>query len=430
MQLSLFCDYRFHLKTSIFYTKYDALFLAVESAWEKIPHPARPGRIGYGELTFLKALIYKNAQAIKSIPELLRDLESRPVLCEMIGFAPGQLPDSSRFYTFLAKTKNSELQAVHHAATQTLIDDNIVSLNLLIADSKPVMANTKHNNPKNPNRSLDKTKKIPRNPNVTFGYYSYLKQPTSKKKEFSYFWGYRTHVLISQEGIPLVEITKPNNIDDATIAKMLFKKLKRVYGQKKGRIFIADAAYDKRWFYDFIVKEMKAQAFIPINRRYKEAHEFFAENGHPICAADLEMKYSGLSPKDGLNRKKFRCPIKAASKKEQAQLPKQCPVNHKHFCQGKCYGCTAYVVPDDIRAEVPRQSKFFADTYAKRTEVERYFSRMGDREVEQTTHFRYRSIRNQMTIAHLTLALTAVAAALVLKQPGKIRCFRSFADAA
>jgi hypothetical protein len=35
-----------------------------------------------------------------------------------------------------------------------------------------------------------------------------------------------------------------------------------------------------------------------------------------------------------------------------------------------------------------------------------------------------------MTIAHLTLALTAVAAALVLKQSEKIRCFRSFADAA
>ncbi len=345
MQLSLFCDYRFHLKTSTFYTKYDALFLAVESAWAKIPHPAHSGRIGYGELTFLKALIYKNAQAIKSIPELLRDLESRPVLCEMIGFTPGHLPDSSRFYVFLAQIKNSKIKAIHHAAVQSLIDAKIISLDILISDSKPVMANTKHNNPKNPNRSLDKTKKIPRNPHVTFGYYSYLKQPTSKKKEFSYFWGYRTHVLISREGVPLVEVTKPNNIDDATIAKMLLKKLKRVYGQKKGRIFIADAAYDKRWFYDFIVKEMKAQVFIPINRRYKEPHELFAENGHPICEAGLKMKYTGFSPKDGRNRKKFRCPIKAASQKEQAQLPKKCPINHQRFCNGKCYGCTHTLCP-------------------------------------------------------------------------------------
>jgi hypothetical protein len=32
MQLSLFCDYRFRLKNSSFYTKYDAIFLAVEAA--------------------------------------------------------------------------------------------------------------------------------------------------------------------------------------------------------------------------------------------------------------------------------------------------------------------------------------------------------------------------------------------------------------
>ena len=115
------------------------MYLAVEAAWEKIPHSARLGRIGYGELTFLKSLIYKNAQSIKSIPELLRDLESRPVLCEMIGFTPGQLPDSSRFYVFLAQTNNSEIEAIHHAAVKSLIDVGIVSLDILIADSKPVM---------------------------------------------------------------------------------------------------------------------------------------------------------------------------------------------------------------------------------------------------------------------------------------------------
>lgn len=167
MQLSLFCDYRFHLKTSTFYVKYDALFLAVEAAWEKNPRNKRPGRTGYGELSFLKALIYKHAQSIKSIPELLRDLESRPVLCEMIGFTPGQLPDASRFYTYLAQNNNSKLENIHHAAVKLLLDAEVVSLDILIADSKPVMANTKHNNPKNPGRSLDKNKKIKRNPAAT-----------------------------------------------------------------------------------------------------------------------------------------------------------------------------------------------------------------------------------------------------------------------
>jgi hypothetical protein len=44
--------------------------------------------------------------------------------------------------------------------------------------------------------------------------------------------------------------------------------------------------------------------------------------------------------------------------------------------------------------------------------------------------YKYRSVRNQMTIAHLTLSLTAIAAALILKQPDKIRCYKTFADAA
>lgn len=343
MQLSLFCDYRFHLKSSAFYVKYDALFLAVESAWEALPHSKRSGRPGYGELAYIKALIYKHAQAIKSIPELLRDLESRPVLCEMIGFVPGHLPDASRFYAFLAHTNNSNLENIHHSAVKQLLNAKVITLDILIADSKPIMANTKHNNPKNPGRSLDKAKKIKRNPAVTFGYYSYLKQPVGGPKKFTFFWGYRTHVLVSQEGVPLVEITKPNNIDDATIAKMLFRKLRRVYGQKKGRIFLADSAYDKRWFYDFIVKEMKAQALIPINKRNEQPQKLLGENGLPLCQAGLEMKYCGRSTDGGRMRKKFRCPIVAGSGKEKAGLPIACPSENPKFCTGKRYGCTAYI---------------------------------------------------------------------------------------
>jgi hypothetical protein len=42
----------------------------------------------------------------------------------------------------------------------------------------------------------------------------------------------------------------------------------------------------------------------------------------------------------------------------------------------------------------------------------------------------FRTIKNAMPLKMLTLALTAVAAAFILEQPDKIRCFRSFADAA
>jgi len=60
--------------------------------------------------------------------------------------------------------------------------------------------------------------------------------------------------------------------------------------------------------------------------------------------------------------------------------------------------------------------------------IEQYLSRLGDREVEQTTHYAFTSISNQMTIAHVTASLVAVAAAILLKQSAKIRCYRMFAS--
>ena len=331
MQLSLFYDYQTILDSNSFIRKYDALFQAVEIVLDK-PGNSKAGRKGYGFSAFVKALVYKHAQQIKSVPELIRDLESRPLISEMCGFPYGKLPDESRFYEFLSKTKTSKIQDMMHTSEKLLTDNGIASLDMVIADSKPIKANTKHNNQKNPNRSLDKNHKIKRNPKATLGYYSYIKQPTNGSKKFTFFWGYRTHVLISREGIPLIEITRPNNFSDEKAAKMMLKKFIRVYGQRKDRIFIRDSAYDFKHLYKFIVKQMKSKAYIPIN---------------------------------------------------------------------------------------PRNAK-----------PERYFSRLGDREAEQTTHYNYRAIRNQMSIAHLTMSLTAVAAAIILERKDKIRSFRTFAEAA
>ena len=431
MQFSLFYDYYAIVDSCSFLKKYDALFQAFDMIYACPNFPAF-GRKGYPRSAYLKALIYKQSATIKCVSDLVRDLESRPVLAEMCGFELGRIPDASQFSRFLSKTTNTAIEELFHSSGKLLVEKGIASLDVIIADSKPIKANTKHNNPKNPNRSLDKKKNIKRNPMATFSYYSYLKQPCSKKKkEFSWFWGYRTHVLISKEGIPLVEVTLPNNQTDGKVAKKLLKKLVRVYGQKKDRLFIGDAGYDERELYDFIVEQLRAEAFIPLNKRRQQPEKVLGPRGLPLCQADLEMKFGGISPDGSRTRKKFRCPIIAGNRREKAKLPKQCPIDHERFAQGKCYGCTAYIdITDDNRSQVPRESKRYKDSYNTRTEVERYFSRLGPREVEEVSQYKYRSIRNQMTVAHLSLSLTAVAAALVLERPDKIRCYKTFADAA
>jgi hypothetical protein len=432
MQFSLFYDYYAIVNSCSFYKKYDALFQSFDSVYDFSHDYPAFGRKGYPRSAYLKALLYKNLQNIKYISDLIRDLESRPFLIEMCGFSGGNIPDASRFSEFLSHTNNSEIEDLLHQCGQVLVKNGIATLDIVIADSKPIKANTKHNNPKNPNRSLDKTAKIKRNPAATLSYYSYLKQPFGKKKkEFTWFWGYRTHVLISKQGIPLVEITLPNNKTDGKVAKKLLNKLVRVYGQKKGRIFIGDAGYDERPLYKFIVEQLKAEPIIPLNKRGTQSPKDLGPHGLPLCSAGLEMKFAGISPDGDRLRKKFRCPIIAGSKKEKSKLPNQCPVNHEHFCQGKCYGCTAYIdITDDYRSQVPRESKRYKKNYRLRTEVERYFSRLGPREIEEVSEYKYRSIRNQMTLKHLALSLTALAASLILEQPDKIRCFKTFADVA
>ena len=155
----------------------------------------------------------------------------------------------------------------------------------------------------------NKHRKAKHNPSATLGYYSY-QTVSGKKDNFIFFWGYRTHVIVSKEGIPLVELTLPSNVKDSVAARKLIKKLKLVYGCRKGAILIADAAYDEREFYNFIVDELKWQAFIPINPRNKQPDKTFGPNGFPLCDAGLEMKSYGITRENLEHEKNSAVPSK------------------------------------------------------------------------------------------------------------------------
>ena len=329
----------------------------------------------------------------------------------------------------LSNTNNSVLKEIFYSNNQTLIDNDIITFDKLIIDSKPVMAATKENNLKNPNRnSRNKHKKPIRNPWATLGYYS-CQVINGKKENMLFFWGYRTHVIVCKEGVCLVEKTLPNNMTDAQVAFSLLKELKRRYKFKKGSAVLADKAYDVRELYTFIVEQVKAKPFIPINPRNQKDDKTFGPHGLPVCQGGFEMKSVGTWIEGNRQRLKFRCPIKA-SKKLAKRHGDTCPANNPRFNTGKCYGCTKYLdVTDDARSRVPRDSKEFKDTFKSRETVEQYFARLGDREAEQTTHYKPVAIKNQMTIAHLAATAIAVAAGVLLKQPDKIRCYRTFAKA-
>ena len=426
-QTSIFYNLQEFIESSPLYRKYYLLFRGLDLS--DIPDRNQGvGCTGYSRRAMLRAFIVKHLEEIKTVPRLIDYLDSHPVIAELCGFdMRTSLPDESQFYRFLKTTNNSLLQQLYYRINKKLIADDMISLDTFIMDSKPVMAATKDNNLKNRNRNTtNKNKKPKRNPAATLSYYSYQNINGTKKNQL-FYWGYRTHVIVTKQGIALIELTLPNNQTDAKVAKKLINKLKRVYGLKKGAIFIADAGYDEKDLYDFIVAQLKCQAFIPINPRNTKHDKQFSATGCPLCEAGLAMKSQGIITEPKRTRIKYRCPLKVNHQLAE-QYPTGCPSNHSKFFEGKHYGCTKYVdITDDARASVPRDSSTYQQTYQLRTEVERYFSRLGDREVEQTTHYNMRSIKNQMTIAHLSLSLIAYAAAVLMKQPDKIRCYRTFA---
>ncbi len=214
--------------------KYEAVFNQIDFTGFPV-RKYNKGRKGYSNHAILRALVFKHLERISSIPMLLDRLDENPVLREMCGF--DDLPNSSKFYRFIKETPNSRIQGVMQRTVKKLLDDGKLSGKLLIADSKPILARTKENNLKNPSRKIGKKQGPPkRNPQATYHYYSYQKIYDGSKevKKFSFFWGYRTHVIVNEHGIVLVETTESNNRTDAQVAKKLLKKLKRLYGSIKG----------------------------------------------------------------------------------------------------------------------------------------------------------------------------------------------------
>jgi len=426
-QTSFFYDLQELIRTAPLMRKYYYIFKSLNLSALKNKNLG-VGATGHSRHAILRAFIIKHLEQIKSVPRLIEYLNSIPPLAEMCGFDVGVLPDETQFYRFLKNTKNSTLKAIHKAANDTLIANGVISLDQFMIDSKPIQAATKENNFKNPNRNTtNKAKKPRRNPRATLSYYS-CQVIGGKKQNMIFFWGFRTHALVTKEGICLVEKTLPNNVTDQDVAFSLIKELKRKYRFKKGAIFLADKAYDVRELYTFITDKMKSTAYIPINPRNTKGDKTFGPHGCPICDAGIEMRSSGTWTEGNRDRIKFRCPLKM-SKKVSAEYNDTCPANHQAFDTGKCYGCTKYLdVTDDARSRVPRDSKEFKETFKNRQTVEQYFARLGDREAEQTAHYGQTAVKNQMTIAHLTASLIAIAAAIHLELPEKIRCYRTFAE--
>ncbi len=389
------------------------------------------GATGYSRHALIKALIYQKLECIASISMLTRHLKDHPIVADVCGFDPNEIPDETVFYRFLKRTKNSTFQKIHYLLNQRLIEIGILSLNILAIDSKPILANTKENNIKNPNRNLtNKNKKPTADPNSALGYFSSSNNSNTGKKKLHFCWGYRNHAIVDTETeICLVEISLPINIKDEIVAKKLLRKLKKLYKIKDGIIILGDKAYDTKDIFNLIVYKLKGIPIIPKNPRNTK-ERITDEQGRPICEAKISMAFDGIFSDNNRTRAKFRCPIKRL-KKIRKEYNNMCPIEHTKFVNGKKYGCTAYItIPDDARALIHALMKKYSEAFQKirkkRKAIERYFARLQALRSETPLFFNKNSIANSTTIAHISLSAVALAA-IALKKLQKIRSYKTFA---
>ncbi len=426
IQRNLF-TYLLEFEKSPLLKRYEVLFSQLDLSFIK-PFNTGVGATGFSRHALIKALIYKSLENITEISFLCKHLKDHPVVAEMCGFDINEIPDETVFYRFLKHTPNSLFQRIHKNINLKLIESGAVSTDIVAIDSKPIQANTKENNIKNPNRNVkDKNRKPAADPNAALGYYCSSNENPSKKV-LHFFWGYRNHAIVDvKSGICLVEITLPANEKDEIVAKKLFDALKKTYKPKNGIITIGDKAYDTIKVFNSIVNDLRGVPIIPENRRNKKKPKNTDSRGRPICEAGISMAYNGTFSDSNRTRAKFRCPI-ICSKATREKYGNKCPIDHPRFTEGKRYGCTAYIyVSQNERAHVNRYSETFKKLYRKRHTIEQYFSRAQAMNVEIPFFFNQKSIANTTTIAHIALSAVA-AAAIELGKPHKIRSYRTFAD--
>lgn len=125
---------------------YEAIFEHLDLSYLKEQAP-KTGRKPFSRQAILRALIYKNLKAIKTLSELSFELSTNLGMAYVLGFDK-KAPSRHRFEEFLHKVPDQLLQDIRRHQVKTLIELGIITAKYLSIDSTPIVAWVKQNNPK------------------------------------------------------------------------------------------------------------------------------------------------------------------------------------------------------------------------------------------------------------------------------------------
>lgn len=382
------------------------------------------GRKPYEYNFLLRALIYRCLRQIPTLTELVFELNNNPTIRECLGLDPLKaVPTIERFSRFIRETENSVLQALCLVLVRSLIDEGVISGSVIALDSCPVAARVRENNLKTglSHKRFDKTL-FPKGDSET-GLGVRIHYPSEKKKEVTFFWGYRNHTVSDTASeLTIWEETHPASVSEVNRAIPMLQTVKEL--SLPIRFVAGDAEYDTEAILCCIAKELKAQPIVAHNPRSSGNVTYTIRSGKVYCAADLPMAHRGkFTPKvSGITYREYSCPLHWRKRFQRRYL--LCPIGHPKFLKQK--GCNVLIrLTPSIRTQIPYGTDLFKDIYSKRTAIERTYSRLLTITMQNPTVRGLKAIKNHCTIAHiatLLLALTAVR----MGEKDKIRWIKSF----
>ena len=383
------------------------------------------GRKPFPQQGLLKAIIFKNLTGLPTLTDLSVALKNNPRAAIRCGFnILKPLPSVERFSEFLRNKNNNALQKIRIHLGRELFSMGLITGNYLSIDSAPILAKIKENNLKtNIKDRFNKDRICKGDPDARLGV---MVTFSKSKKEISYFWGYRNHVVIdAKEELPVWEIIKPANVQDSVMFIPIFDLMQKEFHFDIHAV-MADGIYDSASILNYIIETLKAKPRIARNPRNTKnlPERKFSKAGNPFCDAQLEMLFRGTFYDKAQNRwrSKWVCPIHHS--KKIAQKSFFCPVFHPKFFSQK--GCYSYIrVDDDIRNQIDYGSESYKKDSNMRTGSERLFSRLLSICMQNPPVIGLNATANYITIAHITVLLVALTAAKS-GMIDKIRFVKSF----
>jgi hypothetical protein len=420
--------------------------------WDQFPERptdrAWPGPHPDPRAPFVAAYLIKLHEGKRYMSGLRDFLIKHPALVWWLGFervldasarhgfdVAASVPKRRHFSSVLRELPNEALQFLLSATVQllraTLPPEQQPSFGDTIAgDTQAILAWVKENNPKQYIKEgrLDKTRqpkgdldcklgvKKSRNSAPADADGDEQPTPSSDAKPASQLqvgvdilWGYASGIVVTQlptgTEVVLAERTRPFNESDPSYFQPLMELVEQRLGRKP-RYGTWDCAFDAHYVYDYFA-QAGGWAAVPFNPGKKGAERQFAQDGTPLCAAELPMTlqftYQHRSSLIPHVREKFRCPLLFPTATGQV-----CPIADAHFETGGCTTTIAQGPGSRLRHMLDRESDAYKQLYAKRTMVERINSQAEALDIIGPKLRSGKAIANRNTLTYVLINLRAL----------------------